>query len=134
MGGAIVLFGIIGFLIGVAIGAALLRIGCQIVKVPVPEFGKAMGVVIVAAIASFAVSFMFGFTMGAMIGADPTALRVIQIINLPISACLYATIYMAMLPTTFGKGLLIWLVQAAVVFAIVIVVVIVLFATGSMHG
>jgi len=134
MQGAVVIGAIIGIAIGLAIGAMLLRIACGIVtKSNVPDFAKAMGIVAVAGVANAALGFFVGLVVGMAMQGDPEAAQLTaQLLGLPVGAVASASIYMLMLPTDFGKALLIWLVQAGIVLAIAIVIGIIIGITGAM--
>ena len=65
---------VIGLLIGLAIGAVILRSACHLIGVPVPDFGKAMGVVfvtgLVTGLANFGVQFVLQSAMGGGPGSE----------------------------------------------------------------
>src|SRR6185437_12697821 len=108
---------VVGLLVGLVIGAVILRSACHLTRSPVPEFGKAMGVVFVAGLligfANFGVQFVLALAFQGP-GKDPNIVG--QLISLaiiiPMDFCLSAAIYSSMLEgVSFGKGLLIYLIQ-----------------------
>lgn len=132
-------------LIGTLIGAIILRAACWLLNklaggpnapgaVPEPSFGKAMGIAFVTAL----VNAMVGFVLGLVGGAAALHPLVVQAISFPVALLVMAGMAAAMLPTTFGKGLLValltlvvWVIVAVV---IAIVVMIVLVPLGLLGG
>lgn len=78
--------------------------------IPEPSFGQAYGVCIVQAIAGFVLSFVLGLIVGSL-GNDASGRMVATVISMLISLPMYAGILMAMLPTSFLRGLLVMLCQ-----------------------
>ena len=112
--------------IALTIGAALLRLGCWVCKVEEPGFLKAMGIVFVNALANMVVQVLIGVFIGLIAGASGARnLQAVQVlatlISLPFVMLVSGGIYCGMIPTSFGKGILIWLVQLAVWIVIALV-------------
>ena len=143
--GAMCFGAIIGIAIGTLIGAVILRTACWLYNVfdggprspqaiPEPDFGKAAGIVLVTMVVNYGVSFVIGFVGGAAAlggGADPrTAQLMVTLISLPISLLVMAAMISMMLPTSFGKAILVALLYLLV--AICVAVVIVLVVVGVM--
>jgi len=127
---------VIGVVIGTLVGAVLLRAGIALYNrfaggreapgaVPEPAFGKAMGIMFV----TFLVNGVVNFVMGLMLGAGAVAAGsrmggvniVAQLVSIPVSLLVMATMLMAMLPTTFGRGILVTLCYMLVVLFVVVV-------------
>lgn len=117
--------GIAGMLIGAAIGALigslLIMLGSKIVMGSSAQFGRAF----LAALASAIAGFVIGFVLGIAIGATAPAMAgAAQIGSLVIGLLITPAIYSAIVRTNDGRaptyiqGLLIYLIQLAVVIAI----------------
>lgn len=132
--GAFFCFLVVLLPIGLAIGALILRWASQIVSAPPPGFGKAMGIVLIVAIINFMIQFGLGFMVGLGLAVgqrpvDPESLKpmqaVVTLISIPLNALVSAGIYSATLEeVSFGKGLLIWLVELLIRIAIALVLVV----------
>ena len=122
------------FVLCLFVGAAVLRLACKICGVPQPSILKALGVVIVVGLATFIISLPIGLVVGfagAAMGISVTALKIVaNLIALPIVALVSAGLYMPLLKTSFGKGLLVWLAQLGIALAIGIAVAVVLLGVG----
>ena len=124
--------GLIGLLVGVAIGgligALLIMLGSRIVMGSAATFGSAFLAAIASAVAGLILGFVLGFAMAAVMPGDAT---VTQIVSLVAGILITPLIYSALVKTGDGRkpsyvqGLLIYLVQLAVIIAIGVVVVLV---------
>ena len=108
----VIIFLLLGF------GAVILRVACSMVGVDIPEFGRAMMITFLAWIANAAVVIVIYLVMGAGSGNPQAAQITASVLSLPVNLCLSAAIYSFMLETTFGKGILILLVQQLVLIII----------------
>lgn len=121
--------------IALAIGATILRAACSFVGVRQPDFMKAMGIVLLVGIVTSIVNFTIQVGMGVLLGASfaargpgpaPEALKAVQLIStfvcLPVDALITGALYVPLLETTFGKGLLVWLMQFLIGIAIAIAI------------
>lgn len=94
--------------------------------IPEPTFGRACLIVFVNGLVAFGIGIVLGF-LGVAAGAGPGEIRLIsQILGIVVAIL----VYQAMLPTTIGRAALVWLFQLLIIFAIVLVIVAVVFATG----
>jgi hypothetical protein len=134
--------GIVALVVALLIGAVILRSACYLAGAPVPEFGKAMGVVFVTglllSLANFGVQVVLGAALGQGAGQGEEKL-IAQLISsavvIPIDFLLAAGLYTSMLEgVSFGKGLLIYLIQFLIGVAIAIVVVGVIILAGVGGG
>ena len=118
--------------IGTVVGAIILRAACSLYNkivggsrapgaVPNPGFGKAMGIVFVATLVNFGLSFVIGF-VGALGAVHPA---VTQLISLPVGYLVLAGMTTAMLPTDFPKALLIALLYVVIAICIVVAIALV---------
>lgn len=140
---------VIGLLIGTVIGAVFLRAAIALFNkiagasgpptgVPEPAFTKAMGITFVTSLVSSAVNLIFGLATGAgAAAAGPQAGKGVdmmaQLVSVPIGLIVMAGMLTALLPTSFGKAILVTLlyllIAAIVVGVIVLVFVVILGAT-----
>jgi hypothetical protein len=97
-----------------------------------PEMGKAMGIVFLTYLVNIVVSFAVGFCLGAGAGAAGAGKAQVQgvsllanLIALPISLLVLAGMISALLPTTFGKALLISLLYVLIGLVIVVIVAVI---------
>lgn len=94
--------------------------------VPEPELGTAMLIAFVSLLVNTAVNFGIRFTLSggqaAFGGADLTAQIIASLISIPIGILVLGGMASAMLPTTFGKGMLVALLYLAIAFAIALVI------------
>jgi hypothetical protein len=103
------------------ISAAFLRLACSISGVIAPGFGKAMSITFVADGVSTAGAFFLVYVLTSTNqgNVDAKTLGLIaNAVGVPLGAVMSAAIYSGMLPTSFGKGILIWLVQLLMVIGI----------------
>ncbi|MCY3021969.1 MAG: hypothetical protein NTW87_23405 [Planctomycetota bacterium] len=120
----------VGVLVGLFIGAVILRLACGLVAAPQPTFGRAMVIVFMSWLANVAVSFVVALLAGVSMAAGGAPGT--KGVSVVLGALVSAAVYSSMIPTTFGKGLLIWLAQLVIAFVIaVIAVVIILALVGS---
>jgi hypothetical protein len=133
---------VIGIPIILAIYAFILRLACQIVSAPVPDFGKAMLVVFVNFILGVVVQFGLGFVVGAGLAVNnpgPEAANQAQLmvglISIPLGAVISAGVFSGMLEeVSFGKGLLIWLLQILIAIGIGLAIAAALFVVLLLIG
>ena len=120
------LFGLaIGLFIWLGIGAFLLRAACGILKVdPTPGYGRAMFIVFASACANFLALFGIGLALGVS-GFVPHDESFFNILGFFISAGVTPAIYSSMLPESFGKSFLVWLLQFVLLFVFVFVIALV---------
>jgi len=138
--GMFLCFLVVGVFIGLLIGAVILRAACALYnamaggkgspyRVPEPELGKAMGIVFVTALINYASGFVIGLMANA--GAEATRINPLgpnllaSAISLPLSLLVMAAMLTAMLPTTFGRGILVALCNLLVTILVVVAVAIV---------
>ena len=140
---------LIVLVLGTLIGALVLRAACWLYNkiaggpnvaaaVPEPDFGKAVAIVFVSMLVNVMVSMALTFAFGGGFVArnDPSSQLIQSAISMPISLLVMAGMVTAILPTTFGKGILIALLYLLVAIAIGIVIavpiVLLMVAAGSM--
>ena len=137
----VVLGAVVGLVIGLVIAAVLLRAAVSFFNklaggpnapeaVPEPGFGKAMGISFVTGLVNYGVGFVLE-QVGLAIKTHPLA---VQAVSLPVSALMMGVLLASMLPTTFGKGVVIALLNMAVMLAIVIVIVAVVVVPLGLTG
>ena len=103
------------------VAALVMRGSCKALKAPQPGMLSAMLLVMLASAGSLAMQFALGMALGfSMFGfeiapADATHLRLAM--TAPIWMLVGASVYKAMLPTTFGKAMTMFVMQAAIVAA-----------------
>ena len=126
---------ICGLIVGIAIGllfaAVILRSACHLVGVKVPEMMQAIGINIVAGLACLLPNY------GAKLGAEyalanyqldlMTVTIGLMVVNLLSNMLIAALVYASMLDTSFGKGIIIYWVQVAIIVLIAGVVLAVIF-------
>ncbi len=135
-----ILCAVVGVLVlGTLVGAVILRAACSLYnkmasqenRVPEPGFGKALGITLVTMIVNVVVGFMVGLITGggaAAAGVGAQGAQVISaLISLPVGFFVMAGMLTAMLPTSFGRALLVTLVQYAISIAIAIAIGLVVF-------
>jgi len=94
--------------------------------IPEPTFGRACLIVFVNGLVAFGIGIILGF-IGVAAGMGQGEIRLVsQILGIVVAI----VVYQAMLPTTLGRAALVWLFQLLIIFAIVLVIVAVVFATG----
>ncbi len=94
--------------------------------IPEPTFGRACLIVFVNGLVAFGIGIILGF-LGVAAGVGQGEIRLLsQILGIVVAI----VVYQAMLPTTIGRAALVWLFQLLIVFAVVLVIVAVVFATG----
>ena len=127
-----------GFAIGILLTALFLRLVCSLYNemaggagssssVPEPSLGEAMGIAFVVNLVNAILEFVTRMSMDA--GTGPLS-PLVPLIILPVNLSVTAGILSAMLPTTFGRAVLVALVYVVVVVGVVIGVV-ALFAAFS---
>lgn len=118
-------FILIALIIGLAIGAVLLRAACHLAKEDVPDFGRAMMIVFAVGIVQAAIEVVANLLTGVPIVREPgtpvpeyapLVSIFVSVINIPIAMA----IYNQLIPTrSFAKAALVWLIQVLIVLAIV---------------
>lgn len=126
-------------IISLAINAGLLMLATRLAGVRVPSFGRAVLIVIVAGLAILAFQFILGIVVRVAMGAqvDPNSETFGLIVgSLSLLATLFvnAWIYSAMLPTSYVKGLIIYIIQVAIVFAIAFSIAMIIILVGGSIG
>jgi hypothetical protein len=123
--GIIVALGLALFL-SLLMGAIFLRLACTIARVKGPPFLKAAAVAFVSDVASLGAICGAWLLVWGVAVLVPAPRAVVTLANLAIgwsAACVVsAWLHKVLLPTTFGKGALIWLIE--VVFNFVVLAVI----------
>jgi hypothetical protein len=115
---------VIGIPMGALIGAVFLRAAVALYNtmaggalspgsVPEPAFGKALGITLVGSLVSGVVNFI-GFATGVSKGVD----LVVLLIAGPVSLLIMAAMLSALLPTTFGRAILVALCYALVAIVV----------------
>ena len=100
----LILFGIFFFFLVVAVAGIILRLACSVVGIdPAPDLGRAMMIVLGNCLALMVIGFLLGMVG---LGGAPSGL---------VSALVSAKVYEVMLPTSFGRGFLIWLAQFVII-------------------
>lgn len=106
------------------IAAMLLRLACLMNGTPRPRLvGASMLVLIVAGVTAAmhtGLSFAMGMTAEGLHMQPGAAGRLMLMLGLPVHMLIAATAYRIMLPTTFGKAMAVWVVQAVAMAALVI--------------
>jgi hypothetical protein len=128
--------GAIGLLLATLIGGVLLRAACALYNkfvggrktpysVPEPEMGKAMGIIFVTELVNWILGLAIGFAIGAgsfAAGLGEMETKIIaQMVSFPFSLLVLAGMSSSMLPTTFGRGLLVALCYLLVVVFVAVV-------------
>ena len=122
---------IFGVVIGTLVGAIILRAACWLFNkfaggpqapgaISEPSFGTAMLIVFVATLLNGLISLSLGGVVSAA-GANP---QFGQLIGLPVSLLVLAGMTSAMLPTTFGKGLLVAVLYLVIGICIAVAVIV----------
>jgi hypothetical protein len=118
-------------LIVLGLGALLLKVACGMVSAPVPGLGRAMWIVFVAWLANVGASVVASLCMGVSANvqqADTTAKSVLLLVSVLVQAAVYSS----MVPTSFGKGILIWLMQGVIALVVAVAAfVLIALALGS---
>lgn len=130
--GVFIVASLVGVLVALVVGAAILRLACSICGVQDLSFGRAMYVVFIGWLAGAAIQVALGFAASSMAGAGGgRTSMLLSLAGVPVQFLVIAAVYSALIPTSYLKGLLIYLVQFLIVIAIAAVVFGVLFAVGS---
>lgn len=133
----LICFGLGGFALGLLIAAVVLLAAVWAYNklaggagapeaVPDLGFGKALGISFVTFLVNFGMNFLFGL-VAETIAAHPLA---IQAVSMSANFLAASVLLAAMLPTTFGKGAVISLLNVAIVLPFVIAFII--FILGSL--
>ncbi len=129
---------VVGLLVGLAIGAVILRAAVSLYNrmsggansrnaVPSPSFGKAMGIVFLSGLVNMVLNFIAGFgigILGVVTSADPERVKLVAtLISLPIGFLVTAGMLRALLPTSFGRAVLVTLCQYLILIVVVACVI-----------
>ena len=137
---AAIIFGVIigltlSLVLGAVIGAILLRASISLCNkflgakdspkaVPEPAFLRAVGISLLAGLVNGLAGFAFGGTFGTAVLAagttETTASIITQIVYTPISLFVVGGMLSTMLPTTFGRGMLVALFEILIIVAILV--------------
>ena len=140
---------VFALVIGTAVGAVFLRAGISLynklaggpgspTSVPEPTFGKAMGItfvtVLVNAVAGFAIGFVFAAAHWhrQRISRGRADSLIPQLISFPVSLLVMSAMLSAMLPTSFGRAVLVTLCYALIAVLVVGVLVLVVVLVAGM--
>src|SRR5262249_46741492 len=121
---------LVGAVVGLALGAVVLRVACHFVGVPVPNFGRAVLIILTLAIVENAINLGIHYVVtdvlrtariaAGVMNGPWTGTLVATAIILPINLIISAAVYSSMLDkVSFGQGVLIFLVQFLIVLLIV---------------
>jgi hypothetical protein len=145
MGGAGALLGgicialVVGLLIGTLIGGIILRAACSLYNkmaggdkitygVPEPTFGKAMGIALVILVVQILINFTINLVVGAgaqAAGASGTAAAGFNLLgllgSLLIGILVMSGLLTALLPTNFGRAILVTLLYQVIFIVVVII-------------
>ena len=132
---------VMGFalLFGILAGAVILRAACALFNkmasagngVPAPSFGKALGITALTMIANAIAGVLLGIVLagGALAAGqanNPAVQAVPTLASIPVGLLVMAGLLTAMLPTSFGRGLLVALIQYAIMLVIGIIVAVII--------
>jgi len=149
VGGAIaglICAGVAIFVVCLLVGTIMLRAACSLFnklageskRVPEPGFGKAMGIMLVTLLVNVVVGGVLGLLVlagGAAAGADQRSMQLlINVVSIPIGFLTMAGMLTVMLPTSFGRALLVTLTQYAIMFLVGIIVAIIIVAIAVAMG
>ncbi len=126
-----------GVAVGTLIGAVFLRAAVALYNkmagggrppggVPEPDFGKALGITFVTTLINIGVGFVIGMVTNTWGAAGPRGKEVdllAQAISFPLSLLIMTAMLTAILPTTFGRALLVTLCYMLIVMVVVAVIV-----------
>lgn len=117
--------------VGTLIGAVLLLAACKICRAEEPSFGRAWRISVAAALANSAVGFVIFFAASMKAIANPdldlkSAQAIAKIVTFGVSVPITTLIYRGMIPTSFGKAILVYLVQVLIIVALAIPVVLII--------
>jgi hypothetical protein len=137
---------VIALLVGTLIGAVFLRAAIALFNkmagasgppagVPEPPFGRAMGITFVTSLVNWVVGFVIGLATGAGAqAAGPDGAKGVNLLaqaaSVPAGLLVMALMLTALLPTSFGKAVLVTLLYLVIVALVVGVIVGVLVAVG----
>jgi len=98
------------------IGAVFLRVACAICRVEAPETLKSMGIVFTVAASNAA---LLGLVR-LMLGDSAKSLEIAELVSTPLQMFAGAALYMLFIPTSFYRGILIWLLWYIVLVTVVL--------------
>ncbi len=113
---------IVSFVVYTLIAAATLQAACNLCQIASPSFGKALLITLAAYVVGFFIMFVFVVMPTNDVGQLVSAM----LITLAMAVAGIGFTYSKLLPTTFGKGVLIYIVQAILMFAIGITINVIL--------
>ena len=106
----------VGLVIAWMIQAGLLMLAAKMCGAPAPHFGGAMlitlAVVVTGVIVEVAAIVMMGFTSSVETALQSNSL--VMLAAIPIHGAVAAAIYRALLPTSFARAFLVWLIQIVI--------------------
>jgi hypothetical protein len=105
------------------VAACTARAGCTSLRVAKPGLTGAMVLTLVAAGGSIAAQFAMGMMTGmSMFGhaMQAHAEQIRMLLALPVWMLVCSVVYKSMLPTTFGKAMIIFVLQAAIIGAMML--------------
>lgn len=115
--------------------ACTVRAGCTTMKVNRPGLTGAMMLTLIAfggAIASqFAVGMLMGMSLLGLSAQPESAEQMRMMLAMPVWMLVCAMVYRFMLPTTFGKAMIMFLAQALILGAMVVSLGMLAKATGQ---
>ena len=103
------------FFLVFAVAAMILRAACSLVGEPKPDLGRAIIIVLGVMLAHFVVGLVLhSLSLGVLNEG--------KVLSTLVSAAVTSWVYSKMLPTSFGRALVIWLAQFVVCFILGMVV------------
>ena len=133
---------LVGLPLAALVSAVILRAACSLFNklagsekaVPEPGFGKALGITAATLVVNVLVGIVIGLVLGtgaAAAGAKPSQTQLlVNLISMPAGFLVMSGMLTAMLPTSFGKSLLITSIAYAISIAILVVVFLLIAALG----
>lgn len=97
-------FGIVAILVGILVSAAVLLLSMKVTKTPNRSYLKAIGVVVLAGIVGFVVSFLLGMVLGG--GFLSMAINIV--VSLLITAGFITLLCKSPYPRAIGTAALYW--------------------------
>lgn len=106
------------------VSACVLRSGCVTLRTAQPTFSGAMLLVLLSAAGAVATHFALGMTMGmSFFGLsvnEHAATQARTLLALPVWMLVCATVYKCLLPTTFGRAMVLFIAQAVIIGGLMI--------------
>ncbi len=114
--------GVCSILIGLVLAAAILRAACRLCGVKEPGLFKAVGIALLVTLVQTLVSLPIAMVLAAVgtaHGMPPRDLRILaSLAGLPEAILVAAILYVPLLKVSFGKGMLVALVQVLVILVL----------------